>query len=281
MELGLRPRDRILVLGSSGWFGKEFLALLPADVPVLDVPGPSSGIHVEDHEIADFAPTVIANFAFLTRERVDIEGVEAFQRINAQLTERFLRCAQLPSVRGVLTISSGAAITEPDHPYGQLKLAEERDALALSSSTRTVVVARTYSVSGPFVRRPRNYAFSDLIMQAMLGEMEVKASVPVFRRYCSVADTLAVSTRSLDAGRSGVFETGGPLVEMGELAEAVRAVVAPQARIHREWNSEADSRHYASDDISWQDWTTAVSLRPADLTEQITATARGLRDVRT
>ena len=281
MELGLRPRDRILVLGSSGWFGKELLALLPADVLVLEVPGPSSGIHVDDDEIADFAPTVIANFAFLTRERLDTDGLEAFLRINTQLTERFLRCAQLPSVRGVLTISSGAAITEPDHPYGQLKLAEEQAALALISSTRTVVVARTYSVSGPFVRRPREYAFSDLIMQAMLGEMEVKASVLAYRRYCSVADTLAVSMRSLDAGRSGVFETGGPLVEIGELAEAVRAVVAPQARIHREWNPEASSHHYASDDTSWQDWTTAVLLRPGDLTEQIAATARGLRDFRT
>lgn len=281
MELGLRPRDRILVLGSSGWFGREFLALLPTDVPVLNVPGPSSGIRVEEQQIADFAPTVVANFAFLTRERVDTDGVEAFQGINARLTERFLRCAQLPSVRGVFTISSGAAITEPDHPYGQLKLAEEQAALALISSARTVVVARTYSVSGPLVRRPREYAFSDLIMQAMLGEMVVKASVPVYRRYCSVADTLVVGIRSLDAGRSGVFETGGPLVEMGELAEAVRAVIAPQVRILRDWNPGGSPQHYASDDTSWQDWTTTVSLRPGDLAEQIACTARGLGGVRT
>ena len=281
MDLGLRSDERILVLGSSGWFGQEFMALLPTDNTVLAVPGPTSGAHIEDQQIVDFAPTIVANFAFLTRERVDSDGVEAFLAINTQLTERFLRFAQLPGVRGLLTISSGAAITEPDHPYGQLKLAEEQAALSLNSPRRTAVVARAYSVSGPHVRRPEQYAFSDLIMQAMQGDMKIKAPVPVYRRYCSVADTLTVSMRSLDAGRSGVFETGGPLVEIGELAEAVRAEIAPHVSINRAWDPESTPQRYASDDTSWRDWTSAASVRPSDLNEQIAAAARGLGNPRT
>lgn len=119
----------------------------------------------------EYEPTHVANFAFLTRERVAHEGYDTFVRTNRSLLGRFVSASSLPSVRAVLTVSSGAALDSTAssiqrNPYGYLKRIEEAAALSLVGSARSVVVARAWSVSGPYVRRPRAYAFSDFILSA-------------------------------------------------------------------------------------------------------------------
>lgn len=280
MDLGLGPDDRIVVLGSSGWFGREFAAMrsevaIP-DAHVLEVPGPSAGVVVSDEEVAAFDPTVVLNFAFLTRERVESEGLAEFGRINSELSERFLTLARADSVRFALTVSSGAAVTEPEQPYGQMKLAEETAALDLVDAERTVVVLRAYSVSGGYVRRPDAYAFSDFILQAARGAVQVNADRPVFRRYCSVTDSLAIAMNRGLAGESGILETGGDLVEMGELARTIVQVVNPQAEINRREIVTEDPSAYHSDDVSWQRWSTQAGISPMGLTEQIRAASNVL-----
>ena len=249
---------------------------MPLGNPVLAVPGPSAKTVVTSEEIADFAPTIIANFAFLTRERVADLGEASFVATNRELMNRFERYASSPTVRGALTVSSGAAVTEPEHPYGRMKAEEEERAASLTTVNRSVVVMRTYSVSGPYVRRPRDYAFSNMICQSMEGVIRIESAAPVFRRYCSVADAITVAMRSIGDGRSGVFETGGPLVEMGELAESIRDAVAPRARILRDLDPAALEQHYHSDNVSWREWSSAVALEPADLTQQIRLVAAKL-----
>lgn len=280
MDLGLAPDDRIVVLGSSGWFGREFAAMRSVaaipDAYVLEVPGPSAGVVVSDEEVAAFDPTVVLNFAFLTRERVESEGLAEFGRINSVLSERFLTLARADSVRFALTVSSGAAVTEPEQPYGQMKLAEETAALDLVDAERTVVVLRAYSVSGGYVRRPDAYAFSDFILQAARGAVQVNADRPVFRRYCSVTDSLAIAMNRGLAGESGILETGGDLVEMGELARTIVQVVNPQAVINRREIVTEDPSAYHSDDVSWQRWSTQAGISPMGLTEQIRAASNVL-----
>lgn len=279
MDLGLRSDDRLLILGSSGWFGREFGALLervncPAEV--LSVSGPSSGQAFDPDSLRTFNPTVVVNFAFLTRERVDSEGEQAFRRINTELTERFLHLAESPTVRLTMTVSSGAAVTQPHHPYGELKAAEETAALALAGATRAVVVLRAYSVSGAYVRRPRDYAFSDLVLQARSGYVQVKADRPVFRRYVGIQDALEVSMKCGAAGASGVVETGGELVEVGDLAQRIVGVVNPAARVMRVDRISDEPSTYCSDNRSWEEWVSRSSVHPLNLEEQIASVARGL-----
>lgn len=278
MTLGLEPTDRIAVLGARGWFGSTFCALVPGHVPLFRTASSPDETHVSwsRSAIEEFAPTVVVNSAFLTRERVAVEGLERFTAINTSLIEQFEMTASLPSVRAVITVSSGAAVTEPDSPYGSLKVSEEQVANSLATDSRTSVVLRAYSVSGPFVRRPRDYAFSDFIAQAAAGSVAIQAGHPVFRRYVSVSDALKVATGSVLAGWSGVIETGGQLVEMAELADRIIARVNPAASISR---AEADGRPaqtYASDDASWQQACDRLAFVPMDLDQQIDATARVL-----
>lgn len=280
--LELHLDDRVLVLGASGWFGQTFLDLLPEGADVLAVASSARERFVawDDDAVRAFAPTVVANFAFLTRERVASDGEARFRETNAELTRQFLLAAELPSVRAALTVSSGAAVTEPDMPYGEMKAAEEASALALASPSHAIVVARAYSVSGAHVRRPKDYAFSDLILQAASGAVTITADRPVFRRYVSVDDFLYVGMTRALSGWSGVIDSGGELVEMGELAQRVVDIVNPAAPISRVALTSDEPSVYASDGATWQQACAALDFTPAPLDAQIRATAAGLGVIR-
>ncbi len=269
--------DRVLVLGATGWFGRTFLSLVPRSLEVLPVTRmeqPGFETYGSDR-ITAFAPTVVANFAFLTRDRLSDLGVKEFTRTNERLTAEFITAAKLPTVRLAITVSSGATVTEPQSPYGSLKRIEESESLALASSQRAIVVVRAYSVSGPYVRRPRAYAFSDMVLQADSGAVEVLASALTYRRYVDVGDALVLALADGLDGRSGVFETGGELVEMSDLAERVIAQVNPDASLVRGM-IQGDSSTYASDGRSWSEVCARHSFAPLVLDEQIRSTAAGL-----
>lgn len=270
--------DRVLVLGAGGWFGQTMLDLMPPSVPVLAIARSARGKFAvwETNEVAAFAPTAVVNFAFLTRERVDIDGEAAFRLVNEELTRRFLWASQLPSVRTVLTTSSGAAVTEPQSPYGELKRAEEKFAMDLVTASRAVVVARVYSVSGAYVRRPHDYAFSDFILQAQEGSVHVLADRPVFRRFVGVDDVLTVTMGLGLRGWSGLIETGGELIELGRLAQRIISIVNPSAKLSRSAQTSDQPSVYASDNVSWSQACADMGHRPAGLDAQIRNTASGL-----
>ncbi len=271
--------DRVLILGASGWFGRTFLRLLAPQIPVMACASAIRDQYVtwDDDQVQDFNPTVVANFSFLTRDRISEVGVERFIEINSALTKNFITAAQLPSVRALLTVSSGAAVAFPldmqTNPYGVLKKREEDAALELVTERRSVVVARAWSVSGPDVRTPHKYAFSDLVLQAKSGVIQVNASQPVFRRYVGVDDFLEVSMARLLSGWSGTIDSGGELVEVGDLAERVRSIVNPQASISRVEQTSTEPSIYASDDVSWREACGETGIIPADIDEQIRTTA--------
>ena len=82
-------------------------------------------------------------------------------------------------------------------------------------------VCRVWSVSGPHVQHPSNYALSDFILQAQdTGRVLVSSPSRVIRSYASVDDVLALALASLSGG-SGQFDTGGAVIEVGDLAHEV------------------------------------------------------------
>jgi nucleoside-diphosphate-sugar epimerase len=234
----------VLVLGAGGWFGSTFLDLLAqsaGETALLALTGRprrlTAGRQTWDlggwdwETIERFAPTLVVNCAFLTRERVEQIGYERYVAENTELTSRFLRTLSLPSIRAAVTVSSGAAVESlpdiPDielNPYGHLKRKEEilpRDAAAEHGVA--LALCRAWSVSGLLVQRPRDYAFSDLILQATEGRIRIRAPHEVWRRYAGVDDLLAVCASLAVDGWTGEVDSGGELVEIGELTERVIA----------------------------------------------------------
>ena len=278
MTLALFESDRVVITGATGWFGRTARLLMPPEVKTLPLASRARDgcreFSLED--IRKFKPTMVLNFAFLTREKASILGAETFRAANIDLLEKFRCIASLPSVRGIVTVSSGAAIMEPDHPYGELKLREEELALSYAAD-RAVSILRAYSVSGGLVRQPRSYAFSDLILQSQTGSILVRSDHPTFRRYVSVSDALCLAVLDVNAGHSGIIETGGALIEMAELADKVRTVVNPAAHVSRVPLTGLEGSVYASDGVSWDEACDRNGYEWLPLEQQIAAVAESLQ----
>ncbi len=293
----LDVETRVLVLGAGGWFGSTALALLGdarASGPLLALTGRPRTLELASRswvlegwdweQVERFAPSLVVNCAFLTRERVAELGHDRYLAENLLLSSRFLRVLTLPSVRGALTVSSGAAAlphaAPPDvelNPYGYLKWCEEILAAEVAAARSVaLVVCRTWSVSGSLVTRPHDYAFSDLILQASAGRVEIRAAHEVWRRYVGADDLLAVSLADALDGVSHRVESGGQLVELGELARAVVECVRPGSAIERPAPDGSDADRYHSDNRSWSERCARLGYVPATLEEQIDATAAGL-----
>ena len=226
--------------------------------------------------IQTFAPTVVLNFAFMTKGRWASLGTRTYETINSRLTNRLTWAAALDSVRIALTVSSGAAVDqlEDPNPYGRLKAHEERVFLESIRNDGGRIVLRAWSVSGGLVRDPEGYLFSSLVSQALRGVVRVKSQVPVWRRYSLADDVLAVAIALAGQGERGVLDTGGPLIESHDLASLVCArlgadlVTAPR--------TDAVGDVYHSDGRSWDSACAHLGYPPADLLEQIELTAADL-----
>lgn len=283
----LHADDRVLVTGAGGWFGSTVAALLNGSgvathyvtqrPRVVEAGDSSVTAHAWDAAaIADFAPTVVIDNAFVLREYAAEVGIQRYVYKNTHLTQLLLATTQLASVRRVISVSSGAAVHPTDgtladvaaHPYEYLKRQAELALTAAVDPDRVnVVIARPWSLSGSLIQRPRRYAFADLILQARAGAVEVRADHEVWRRYAGVDDFFAVCLAASLRG-SATIDSGGELLELGPLAHRIAQVLGVSPSIVRAETSGAVDDYY-SDEVSWRQACAAADYEPADLDEQI------------
>ncbi len=287
--------DRILVTGASGWLGRTALDLLaPLGLPTLALASRARTIRVAECElecrawderaVAAFAPTVVLDCAFLTRDRVADMPLGEYVAANRALTERLLYATRLPGVRLALMVSSGAAVHPhdaldgpiQDNPYGYLKReAEHRLAQAAAQRGVVPVVVRAWSISGAHVQKPQGYALGSMIRDADSGAIRITARRPVFRRYVLAEELLALGIAEGGTGPATI-DSGGELVEMAELAARIAAVVRPDAVISRDEVDTRDPDRYHSDGQDWERRCQRWDLASASLDRQIEITASGV-----
>jgi len=283
-QRALGPNDRVLVLGATGWFGTVTVDIaLEAGAKVLAISGSARPYEIEHrviqtHDwsedlISEFNPTVVVDAAFLTREKLTPGKEAEYFDSNRSLMAKAYSCYQLPSLRAFIGFSSGAAITEPDKPYGGLKLEYEKSlkSLAEKHSVNTVV-ARAWSVSGPFVTKTNGFAFSDFVDQALRTRtIRIQSSGLVYRRYCSVQDFIALCLAVSHKTPFAIIDSGGPLVELGELAQTVLSHLNLPHKIERQPVETQLTNIYCSDSQIWETWIEAVGLDPLPLGDQVDA----------
>lgn len=284
---------RILVLGASGWLGRTLVRelqtqgsqdhILVASSARQEVIG-SQNYHVKIFsmpEIRDFSPEVVINCAFLTKDRFKLHEVQEFIKINESLSSNFFDALSLPHVGLGVTISSGSA-TLPSadsielNPYGYLKKLEQEQLLSLGSSTLTVGVARAWSLSGDLVTNPESYALSDFVWQALTtGQITVNATGEVWRRYCDAAEFLKLSLKAIITGRESIVDSGGPLVELRELADIVSEVVGGVAVSST--SPVGTSEIYASNGQQYEQLCKEFGISIESLSSQIYRVTEALR----
>jgi nucleoside-diphosphate-sugar epimerase len=242
-------------------------------------------IHVPDMEaIRTFNPTVVINTAFPTRDRVVALGLGKYLETAQSLTGRLLAYAQLPVVSGVVTFSSGAAVPSEKfpadlhrNPYGVLKAREEQALLELAAvGNFNAQVCRVWAVSGPHVQNPQGYAIADFIGQAQrTGWIDVRSKCPVIRSYASVDDVVALTVARLRTG-SGLFDSHGADVEIGELAHTVVGVLGGAGVRRPRFDPDAAADDYRGPSVQWERSCRSLGYHPATLVEQLKAMSQGL-----
>lgn len=288
LNQNLGPEDRVLVTGAGGWFGTTLAAMLkmtraqtmfitqrPRSISwgVSEV----SAIVWDWEKIVDFSPTMIVDCAFILRDYLGDMPLEVYIAENQKLTSKLMKLVSLDSVTSVIYVSSGAAVHPSDslnvgieiNPYGHIKRTTELALLKIGEElSKKTLIARPYSLSGRLVTRPDRYAFSNLILQARLGNIQIKAEHEVWRRYISVEDFFGVSIATAKT-TSGYLNSGGKLVEFSELAQLIVSTLGLSIPIERPVRTSLNSDSYYSTDASWTDACSFLGYTPADLETQI------------
>jgi nucleoside-diphosphate-sugar epimerase len=109
------------------------------------------------------------------------------------------------------------------NPYGFCKRLEE---LLLMDAARSVganiVIGRLWGASGGQMPPNEAYALSDFIESARLqNKIQIRSGGEVFRRYVDAGEFMEVLIRLAISGESHTIDSGGDIVEIGELSHLV------------------------------------------------------------
>jgi len=285
--------ERIALTGANGWLGRETAFRLIQENPsqpllalgrnpaLLELPGcePIPVHQWANTDVADWEPTVLIHLAALTKERLRGMALQAYIDENDALTQSALAISRLRSIHSVVTASSGAAISQLDHPYGAHKASEE--ALFRKSATeenKNLVVARIWSVSGRFCTKPEEFLFFDLLRQAVGDSefIEVLAENRVYRRYVDGGEFLEICLRAALSGHSGTIDSTGEVVEAGVLAECINSVLRANKRVRRAPERNGPDE-YLSQSAAMEKWARATGVQVSDLSHQIVRSLEAIR----
>lgn len=283
--------DRVLVTGASGWFGRTLVQMLDSiGVPMLLLGSSDREIEFANarHKVISydslhlgkFRPTILVDFASLTREKVTSYKKSEYDRVNSELLSNALGIFSYDSIRLSIFSSSGVAKPEtkchgergkPTDPYSLFKVKTESQ---FEQSARLLqkpaIGLRVWSVSGPLVTKPELFAFSSIVRSAVNGRIEIESRGPVYRRYCSLDDLLALALTSITSSQEfTIIESGGDLVELMDLAKLAKHLSRASCEIDSRRENSAPEHHYYSDNSSWMELSSRHNYDLESLSEQV------------
>ena len=211
-------RKIIVLTGASGWVGRNFLNELQKKITreefnqkVIAFGSKKSEILSTYYKselkipifpldsiekiIKERENILLIHTAFITREKIDILGINSYINLNKNITKivcDFLEKCFNPKA---LVISSGAATQlelkniSPEillkNPYAFLKLEEENK---ISQRCESFIL-RIYALTGKFIRDPNIFAFGNFILSALDNKpIEISAKNRVIRSYAYASD---------------------------------------------------------------------------------------------
>lgn len=292
--------DSIAVTGATGWFGATTLDLLydalganaPARVRAYASTRRSvvvrDGRTVQVRPLADlveasWSPDILLHFAYVTRDKVTDLGVSQYIATNVAISTAVLEAVARLRPRQVVMTSSGAVYgpgSEREHdvignPYGALKRLDELAFRAAADEVgASCVIPRVFAVAGPRMTKPEKYALGSMIAMAQAGgPVVVRADHRVVRSYCGVDEVVAISLWAASHVGHVVFDTGGAIVEIGELAAVVARDVGQGCAVERSaLISQSPEDRYLGETTEMFDLAERAGIHLRSLTQLVAAT---------
>lgn len=300
--LGYRGTMRsLLITGAGGWVGRVAARMTLDARPLLLSRSPRR-LSIDGRTLNSFAMSALETWApkgralvihagFPTQEQVEVLGDSAYASGVSDLRRAMGRALDRLGPVDMVYLSSGAATqVEAGVPvaprtamYGRAKVDDEREFTAqVTRNGGRLCVVRAYALSGPYMTKPETYALGNMVLQGLRHRtVEVKAARPVRRSYMVIEDMLRVAISAVDAlpqASHVTFETAGEVVEMGELASRVLAVLGcdPGSVVRHEFDPDAPADDYLGDPDVVGHLAAAAGVVPMALDDQIAVTAEWL-----
>jgi nucleoside-diphosphate-sugar epimerase len=312
---GLRASGlRVLITGASGWMGRATLEALEQalgpdfDSRVLAFGSRArplalrSGRRIEVAELGALrelprAPSLLLHYAFLTKDRVAGLSAQEYFGASEALTQSVAQAMPRIGVERLLFPSSGAVYGQPmrqdysvleepeKNPYGTQKLRDEQGFTRLCREHGVrLAIPRVFSLSGPFINKHEAYVLASIINRALEhAPVELRARRAVFRSYIGVRDLLDVAFGWLMAepAEQVIFDTGGEIVEVGELARRILSVLdCTDLAISRPTPDGSPEDRMVGRDTGFNALAAAAGIVVAPLDRQIADTAAYLAEDR-
>ena len=292
----------IVVTGASGWVGKTALFELQKILPSEDFQKRvlafasskkfyETTLYSKNFKIPVYPLLELSNFAknhnlsflfhcaFLTREKVNILGIEEYIRINKSIINSVCSaCKSFPNIK-IISISSGAAnkyTSEKNFlkelhsdPYGVLKREEELRIQSFSNS----LILRIYALSGRFMKEPNIFALGNFIIKAMQNEkIQITSKTPVIRSYGNASDICKFAWSWLFDENNVKFNSPINAVsltlKLDKLAQEVSNTFNSPGVVC-DWDSRLKPNSYIAETDTFKKSLEFYGLRPKSLIEQI------------
>ena len=246
--------SKVLVTGATGWLGRETVArviegkfegitqsdLLLASSNGRDLELDSLGVYPTvalenlSHRESKNSIEGLVHLAFITKDKTTQYSFSQYVAKNIELISAACEIIERDKPKWVVVVSSGAIIDRATleiennvvrNPYGFCKRIEE--ALIAESARKVganIVIGRLWGGTGLYMPVKRAYAISDFIESAKeSGAIRINSGGDVIRRYCDAGDFMEVLVRSAIQGDTTTLDSGGSIIEVGELAKLISA----------------------------------------------------------
>jgi len=246
--------SKVLVTGATGWLGRETVArviegkfegitqsdLLLASSNGRDLELDSLGVYPTvalenlSHRESTNSIEGLVHLAFITKDKTTQYSFSEYVAKNIELISAACEIIERDKPKWVVVVSSGAIIDRATleiennvvrNPYGFCKRIEE--ALIAESARKVganIVIGRLWGGTGLYMPVKRAYAISDFIESAKeSGAIRINSGGEVIRRYCDAGDFMEVLVRSAIQGDTTTLDSGGSIIEVGELAKVISA----------------------------------------------------------
>ncbi|PZQ22202.1 MAG: hypothetical protein DI569_09190 [Sphingopyxis macrogoltabida] len=297
---------RIVVTGAGGWLGLATIDMLhkalgDAFADRVACFGSTrrdlilrGGVRVTQARLDSLAalpprPSMVLHLAFLTKDRAEAMDEASYRAANMAITRTVLDALPAIGAEGAFVASSGAA-TKADDPaasaamrlYGAMKRDDETAfAEWAEGAGTTALIGRIYNITGPYINKHQAYAIANFIVDALDSRpIKVLAPRPVVRGYSAIRDLMSLVFGMLldDEGAAVRFDSGGEVLELGDVAGHVAAVLG--GTVDRAPITRDDTDHYVGDDQHYRALLDRQGIVAQSLDDQIRETAEYIRGAR-
>lgn len=293
----------VSITGASGWLGKSTLEVLLASgydmskvialastkkmIPLSD--GSTVQAHPVSSPPAEIAETeMLIHLAYLTRDKVESTGFDKYVLTNLDITSIALRWLEEHPIKSFITVSSGARNNQstgnPEtdmhaNPYGFLKRIDE---LIFEDQCKrrgiNSVITRLWGATGVDMQDAGKYAIGNFVISALnKNAIQITSGHRVVRRYVDSREFMDVCVRMAQSGISDNFDSGGPEVEIGELASEIARQIDTGVSISRPTSTDQPDDLYFPSGTVFEEYAASVGLELSSISMQVSNTIAGQR----